>query len=178
MHWKGRRRGADGSSKRHSTLEPLTQARRSEQLPRPPPPTAEPRYSESIPRSEELGNWPEGTADGPGPTVNASTEGSPVHGIARTDFAGPSTDTPSARRNRFSFMRLRHASDPQLSKTYAKGAQADAPPMPSLPRKWIVKQFDLSTYAALRNLTGALNRHYACGFLCLAAYPITDRWCR
>lgn len=137
MHWKGLRLVADGSSKRRSIIEPHTQARHSEQLPRPPPPTSEPRYSETIPRSQGLSNVPEGTDDGPGPAVDASTDGGPEHGIARTDFAGPSTDTHSVRRNRFSFMRLRHASDPQLSKSYA---QAEAPPMPSLPRKLLVNQ--------------------------------------
>lgn len=125
MHWKGLRFVADGSSKRHSTFEP--QGRRSEHLPRPSLST-ESRYSESTSRLQEP-DEALAVADGPGPAVESD------HGIARTDFAGRSTDTPSLRRNRFSFMRLRHASDPQLSKSYAKAAQADTPPVPSLPRK-------------------------------------------
>lgn len=138
MHWKGLRLGADGSSKRRSIIEPHTQARHSEHFPRPPPPTSEPRYSETISRSHGLSDVPEGTDDGSGPAMDASTDRGREHGIARTDFAGPSTDTHSVRRNRFSFMRLRHASDPQLSKSYT---QAEAPPMPSLPRKLLLSHW-------------------------------------
>lgn len=134
MHWKGLRFVADGSSKRHSTFEPQTQARRSEHLPRPALSTTDPRYSESTSRLQEP-REPSDMTDGPGPAVDSATEYRPDLGIARTDFAGPSTNTPSLRRNRFSFMRLRHASDPQLSKSYAKAAQAETPPVPSLPRK-------------------------------------------
>lgn len=132
MHWKGLRLVADGSSKRQST-EPQAQARRSEHLPRPSPPATEPRLSESAPRSQGLTPLEEHGQSAEGLAV---PEAEPDHGVARTDFAGPSSlDTSSMRRNRFSFMRLRHASDPQLSKSYAK-AQEEAPPVPSLPRKW------------------------------------------
>ena len=137
MHWKGLRLVADGSSKRQSTIEPQTQARRSEHLPRPSPPETEPRYSETLPRSPGL-DMPVDIHD----TTrgdDAPAASGPDHGVARTDLAGSSSsglsaDTPSLRRNRFSFMRLRHASDPQLSKSYAKAAR-DTPPVPSLPRK-------------------------------------------
>ncbi|KAJ5750820.1 hypothetical protein N7533_007848 [Penicillium manginii] len=60
------------------------------------------------------------------------------HAVDRSDFAGSSSaETSSLRRNRFSFMRLRHASDPQLSKSYTK-AQQEAPPVPSLPPPKII----------------------------------------
>lgn len=132
MHWKGLRLVADGSSKRQSTVEPQAQARRSEHLPRPSPPATEPRLSESLPRSQGLTPPDEHGESARGLVVPRETDG---HDVARADFAGPSSlDTPSMRRNRFSFMRLRHASDPQLSKSYAK-AQDEAPPVPSLPRK-------------------------------------------
>ncbi|KAJ5295358.1 hypothetical protein PENANT_c001G09144 [Penicillium antarcticum] len=127
MHWKGLRLVADGSSKRQSTIE--SQSRRSEHLPRPIPPATEPRLSESSPRSPAL--------DTPGPPSRGLQvpEGD---GVAQSDFAGPSSgDTPSLRRNRFSFMRLRHASDPQISKSYAKAGQ-DTPPVPSLPPPKII----------------------------------------
>lgn len=146
MHWKGLRLVADSSSKRQSTIDPQShahaQARRSEHLPRPSPPATEPRYSESTPRSPALSP----------PNEHAEFEGSPDvarglqvpgeqgghHGVARTDFPSSSAaDTPSLRRNRFSFMRLRHASDPQLSKSYAN-AQQEAPPVPSLPPPKII----------------------------------------
>lgn len=140
MHWKGLRLVADGSSKRQSTIEPQTQARRSEHLPRPSPPETEPRYSEALPRSSGL-DIPSEEAPDPTRGDDALADTGPGHAVARTEFAGPPTglsvDTPSLRRNRFSFMRLRHASDPQLSKSYAKAAQ-DTPPVPSLPRKWTV----------------------------------------
>ncbi|KAJ5140433.1 hypothetical protein N7448_003841 [Penicillium atrosanguineum] len=140
MHWKGLRLVADGSSKRQSTIEPQTQARRSEHLPRPSPPETEPRYSEALPRSPGLDMPVEVRDTTRGDDAPADT--GPDHKVARTDFAGHSSSglsagTPSLRRNRFSFMRLRHASDPQLSKSYAKAAR-DTPPVPSLPPPTII----------------------------------------
>lgn len=132
MHWKGLRLVADGNSKRQSTIDPQAQGRRSEHLPRPNPLVTEPRLSESSPRG--LASSPQ---DGTDESRLEMLDEFPDHGVAQPDFAGPSSgDTPSLRRNRFSFMRLRHASDPQLSKSYAK-AQQETPPVPSLPRKWI-----------------------------------------
>ncbi|KAJ5751987.1 hypothetical protein N7520_008904 [Penicillium odoratum] len=131
MHWKGLRLVADGSSKRQSTFEPQSQSRRSEHLPRPSPPVSGPRLSESITRSPEPSPI-DGFDDS---RLEVPTE-IPDHGVAQSELADPSSgDAPSLRRNRFSFMRLRHASDPQLSKSYAKAGQQEAPPMPSLPRK-------------------------------------------
>lgn len=132
MHWKGLRLLADGKEgkdgKRHSAIE--GQARRSEHLPRPSPPATEPRLSESIPRSPGFS-----ASHAQLPSIQVPDESS-NDGVAQTDFAGPpSGDTPSLRRNRFSFMRLRHASDPQISKSYVKAGQQDTPPVPSLPRK-------------------------------------------
>ncbi|KAJ5896859.1 uncharacterized protein N7473_006258 [Penicillium subrubescens] len=139
MHWKGLRLVADGSSKRQSTIESQPQGRRSEHLPRPLAPINEPRYSESTPRFSDLADS-EGihADDGTVPRLRVPRERGPEAGVARADFAaGPSTgDTPSLRRNRFSFMRLRHASDPQLSKSYAKGEET--PPVPSLPPPKII----------------------------------------
>lgn len=127
MHWKGLR--LVGDSKKQ-TVEPQGQSRRSEHLPRPYPPATEPRLSESIPRSSHLSS---SHAHLPG--LQVPEEKGSNDGVPQPDFAGPSSgDTPSLRRNRFSFMRLRHASDPQLSKSYVKAGQ-DTPPVPSLPRK-------------------------------------------
>ncbi|KAJ5103101.1 hypothetical protein N7532_003630 [Penicillium argentinense] len=146
MHWKGLRLVADSSSKRQSTIDPHAhlqpQARRSEHLPRPSPPATEPRYSESTPRSPGLVPSSE-NPELAGPSnaargLQLPGEQGPAldHRVARTDFAGSAGDTPSLRRNRFSFMRLRHASDPQLSKSYAKAEEA--PPVPSLPPPKII----------------------------------------
>lgn len=152
MHWKGLRLVADSSSKRQSTIDPQAyaqpQSRRSEHLPRPSPPTTEPRYSESTPRLPDL-SPPIEQAEFESPTDAARglqipgeqgglPHGPDGHAVDRTDFAGSSSaETSSLRRNRFSFMRLRHASDPQLSKSYTK-SQQDAPPVPSLPPPKII----------------------------------------
>ncbi|KAL2834116.1 hypothetical protein BJY01DRAFT_84952 [Aspergillus pseudoustus] len=135
MHWKGLRLGAfyDSESKRH-LAEPPLQSRHSEQLSRPTQSTSNlaPRYSEASPRSPT----PAGDEDDHG-------EGGGNKGI----FAGntslkskipnalhASRDNLHLRGNRFSLMRLRHASDPQLSKSYAKGeADTQTPPVPNLP---------------------------------------------
>ncbi|KAJ5570973.1 hypothetical protein N7535_004633 [Penicillium sp. DV-2018c] len=130
MHWKGLRLGADG--KRQSTITNQPQARRSEHLPRPYP-VVEPRFSESIPRTS-------GQSDTPGsntPGIHTPDDKGSNHGAAQSDFAGPSAETPSLRHKRFSFMRLRHASDPQLSKSYAKAGE-ESPPVPSLPPPKII----------------------------------------
>ncbi|CAI7637999.1 unnamed protein product [Penicillium glandicola] len=127
MHWKGLRLVADG--KRQSTIEPQGQSRRSEHLPRPCAP-AEPRLSESIPRS--------GLSEINLPGLQVPDDKGSNHGVAQSNVAGPSSgDRPSLRHNRFSFMRLRHASDPQLSKSYTKAGEK-TPPVPSLPPPKII----------------------------------------
>jgi hypothetical protein len=127
MHWKGLRLVADGKKQ---AVEPQGQSRRSEHLPRPYPPATEPRLSESIPRISRLSS---SHAHLPGLQV---PDDKGPDDVPQPDFAGSSSgNTPSLRRNRFSFMRLRHASDPQLSKSYVKAGEQDAPPVPSLPRK-------------------------------------------
>ncbi|KAJ5084131.1 hypothetical protein NUU61_008710 [Penicillium alfredii] len=135
MHWKGLRLVPDGSSKRQSTLDPYAQSRRSEHLPRPSPPATEPRLSESTTRLPGLAE-PDGTSTAL-LGLEVPENGQP-DGVTCTDFGSSSAgDTSSVLRNRFSFMRLRHASDPQLSKTYAKD-QDTVPPVPSLPPPKII----------------------------------------
>lgn len=131
MHWKGLRiGGSDGNdSKRRTLIEP--QPRHSEQLSRPNPSSTEPasRRSESTPRPPRLIEADE-TKQAAAPAQSTANDS------AKMENPGPSAShsgTPGLRRNRFSFMRLRHASDPQLSRTYAKGEE-DVPPVPSLPR--------------------------------------------
>ncbi|KAJ5143921.1 uncharacterized protein N7515_002708 [Penicillium bovifimosum] len=124
MHWKGLRLGPDG--KRQTVDQP--QVRRSEHLPRPYP-APEPRFSESISRTS-------GQPDKGNSTGIHTPDDRSNHGVAQSDFA-PSAETPSLRQKRFSFMRLRHASDPQLSKSYVKAGE-DSPPVPSLPPPKII----------------------------------------
>lgn len=68
----------------------------------------------------------------------------PVTPNAGNSPASPSSPgealSGSLRRSRFSFMKLRHASDPQLSKSYAK-AEPKPPPVPAIPRKSCVDGF-------------------------------------
>lgn len=138
MHWKGLRIGtSDANDKRRSLLEPQSQARHSEQLPRPTISTSNlaPRRSESAPRSPSLIEpEPDQTADNDGSQLAACRSHNLPAPTPRVRSGLTPGDNSSWRRNRFSFMRLRHASDPQLSQSYAKGEE-DVPPVPSLPRK-------------------------------------------
>ena len=138
MHWKGLRiSSSDGNdSKRRSIVEPQSNFRYSEQLPRPTLSTTHlpPRRSESAPRSPPQAE-PEQTDR---PQSNCDPHDGAENIITKTQSPGAglsATDGSNVRRNRFSFFRLRHASDPQLSKSYAK-AEEDIPPVPSLPPRW------------------------------------------
>lgn len=46
------------------------------------------------------------------------------------------------RPNRFSLLRLRHASDPQLSKSYTSSRQSSTPPPPQPPSKCLMRIFE------------------------------------
>ncbi|PYI08881.1 guanyl-nucleotide exchange factor [Aspergillus sclerotiicarbonarius CBS 121057] len=140
MHWKALRLGSsDNESKRRSYLFDPPQSRHSEQLPRPTLSTTAlaPRHSESAPRSPSLAGPDDAEHNDLRADDNRLTQ-SRSRGddsTARPRNAGNSLlpgSGPNWRINRFSFMRLRHASDPQLSKSYAKGEQ-EIPPVPSLP---------------------------------------------
>ncbi|KAL4785505.1 hypothetical protein BJX76DRAFT_180305 [Aspergillus varians] len=135
MHWKGLRLGAlhDSESKRN-LAEPQLQARHSEQLARPTLSTANlpSRISESSPRS----TTPTGRDDDRGES-SETDNGARV--VGNTSFKSKlpnalhsSRETLHRRGNRFSLMRFRHASDPQLSKSYAKG-ETEIPPVPDIP---------------------------------------------
>ncbi|KKK12862.1 hypothetical protein ARAM_006487 [Aspergillus rambellii] len=117
MHWKGLRIGTlyDSESKRN-LAEPPLRSRHSEQLSRSTLSATNlvPRNSESSPRSPTL--------SGPGDDDQDDPD------VGRNDMHPHQT-----RQNRFSIMRLRHASDPQLSKSYAKAEGDTAPPLPQMP---------------------------------------------
>ncbi|KAE8144535.1 hypothetical protein BDV25DRAFT_91292 [Aspergillus avenaceus] len=142
MYWKGLRIGtSDGNDpKRRSLVEPQSvSSRHSEQIPRPTLSTTNlaPRRSESAPRSPPLvgPDEPDHT-DSTGAALAESRSHTP--GKTQHATTGLSVnDGSNWRFNRFSFMRLRHASDPQLSKTYAKGEE-DVPPVPNLPPPTII----------------------------------------
>lgn len=134
MHWRGLRLGAvDGNeSKRRSAIEPDAHARLSEHVPRPRPATGEPpsRRSESATRS------PVGMgSNGLRPTTPDERSRDVPPGTAETGKADTPTSPVSRQvslRNRFSMMRFRYASDPQLSTSYAQ-ADEEAPPVPPMP---------------------------------------------
>ncbi|PYH95808.1 guanyl-nucleotide exchange factor [Aspergillus ellipticus CBS 707.79] len=141
MHWKALRIGtSDSEAKRRSMLlEPHPQSRHSEQIPRPTLSTTAlpPRHSESAPRSPSLAGPDEEEHPDHAASNNRLTQSRSRTDDASTRSRYPGNSLmpgsgPNWRMNRFSFMRLRHASDPQLSKSYAKAAK-DIPPVPSLP---------------------------------------------
>ncbi|KAL5003388.1 hypothetical protein BDV10DRAFT_45016 [Aspergillus recurvatus] len=137
MHWKGLRLGAlyDSESRRNSA-EP--QSRHSEQLARSTLSATNlpPRISESSARSpnftgpdDDKGEWED--KNGTLAAGNTSLKSKVPNAL----YA--SRDALNRSGNRFSLMRLRHASDPQLSKSYAK-AEAEVPPVPNIPPPTII----------------------------------------
>ncbi|KAL2832835.1 hypothetical protein BDW59DRAFT_93076 [Aspergillus cavernicola] len=129
MHWKGLRLGAlyDSESKRN-LAEPHLQSRHSEQITRSTLSTTNlPRNSESSPRSPT----PAGDDDDQGePGVGENGTTPAANSSLKSKQSTP--DNSHWRGSRFNLMRLRHASDPQLSKSYAKG-ESEAPPVPNMP---------------------------------------------
>ncbi|GIC85044.1 Arf family guanine nucleotide exchange factor SYT1 [Aspergillus udagawae] len=150
MHWKGLRLGAldSNDSKRRSVVEPQPLSRHSEQLPRPTLSTSNlaSRHSESAPRSPLLAG-PDHDDENDhddhetGDDDNKHLSEGPADTIrSRKGNVGAALvpdDASTWRRNRFSFMKLRHASDPQLSRSYAKGEEG-TPPVPPLPPPTII----------------------------------------
>ncbi|KAK2750466.1 hypothetical protein FQN55_002066 [Onygenales sp. PD_40] len=122
MPWKGFRFGTASDGRESHLTSPD------------PPPL---RHSEQIPRSTfSVAHLI--------PRISESTSHSPLAGESQTPEPSPPSRSPagpgghtdhtakqqSTKRNRFSLMRFRHASDPQLSASFN---QADSPPVPSLP---------------------------------------------
>lgn len=157
MHWKALRLGSsDNEAKRRSYLYDPPQSRHSEQLPRPTLSTTAlaPRHSESAPRSPSLAGPDDAEhnddyrADGPSLTQSRSRAEEPTVKPRNTGNSLLPGSGPNWRMNRFSFMRLRHASDPQLSKSYAK-AEQEIPPVPSLPPRKSPIISESTTFAPL-----------------------------
>lgn len=155
MPWKGLRIGVsdDPDSKKQSVVDrSQPQSHHSEQLPRPSLSTSNlvPWHSCS-PRltgaDDDDGDDDDDDVDGdsrachlgaPGGRTDGSRPASPNPGNTPTSPSPGEALGASLRRNRFSFMKLRHASDPQLSKSYAK-AEQKPPPVPSIPpRKFLL----------------------------------------
>lgn len=144
MHWNRLRLAAaeghdlnNHHSKRHSSLFPLF-SRHSEHVPRPSASATnlECRHSESGPRPDHL-DAPE--LDGRRASQPNNNDGHITENSAGSSVLRVSTDASRAGKRRpFSLLRSRHASDPQLSASYAS-TDPDAPPVPPLnmpPRKF------------------------------------------
>ena len=143
MHWNRLRLAAaeghdlsNHQSKRHSSFLPIF-SRHSEHVPRPSASTTniETRHSESGPRPDRV-DAPE--LDGPQVSQPNNNDERLTEDTAGTTAPRSSAEASRAGKRRpFSMLRSRHASDPQLSVTYAS-SDPDAPPVPPLnmpPRK-------------------------------------------
>ena len=143
MHWKGLRILFDNDSKRQpddksrhggkqfsGSSPDLITTEGSPENNRPPSrlPFLSFRHSESAPRLPPLTDPEEETR------LSVPGNGTAENGQKpeASSSARPSTDWQSLRKNRFSFWRHRHASDPQLGTSYGKGEE-DVPPVPPLP---------------------------------------------
>jgi hypothetical protein len=105
--------------RRHSAVNPRYSSPHSENVPRLSP------SMDHLPSSRTTGSA------GPSPLAR-EFELSPPATAARNDtniayLASSTTQEPPIRHNRFSLLKFRHASDPQLSTTYAQTAP---PPVP------------------------------------------------
>lgn len=128
MTWKGFRLGGTVDHDSHPQLQQsLSPAgpfpvRHSEQIPRSTSPMGQliPRFSESTANSPLAGESQ--VAERSPPVVDP-----PAVSRRKSDHNAKQQTT---LRNKFSLMRFRHASDPQLSASYN---QAGTPPVPSLP---------------------------------------------
>ncbi|PGH13375.1 hypothetical protein AJ79_03654 [Helicocarpus griseus UAMH5409] len=131
MPWrKGLRFGApdDHNSHQQHRLNPEpSPARHSEQIPRSSSPMGHlvPRLSESTTNSPLAGEFKA--------TEHPTPDGSAVGSRRNLDHSSKQQNT---RRNRFSLMRFRHASDPQLSASYNEAETT--PPVPPLPTPTII----------------------------------------
>ncbi|PCG96983.1 SEC7-like, alpha orthogonal bundle [Penicillium occitanis (nom. inval.)] len=131
---RARLASSDGNDNKRYSLIFAPHARRSEHVPRPSPSSSQldRRVSDSGPRP----NVEEGTVvDGEkGERPNIYERDNSNHGSGTTGFSVATTSETSAsmKWNRFSMLRFRHASDPQLSVTYSQ-SEKDVPPMPQVP---------------------------------------------
>lgn len=138
QRFRARLVSSDADDKKRYSLSFGSYVRRSEHAHRPPPPSeSDRRLSDSGPRpnvedgnEEEIKDAEDESLEGPKlGAPNFSRHGSGINGVS---VSSSSENTPSARRNRFSMLRFRHASDPQLSVTYSQGNK-NVPPVPHVP---------------------------------------------
>ncbi|KAK2746101.1 hypothetical protein FQN57_003441 [Myotisia sp. PD_48] len=127
MPWKLlRSSGATNNESDGTTVVyPEKPARRSEHTPRPTHPAALslPRLSESVARSTTS---PE--------IIGASSQhlSNDGNNNTKSGYLDPMLSQQNKKRHRFSLLKFRHASDPQLSTSYQQ-SQVEPPPVPALP---------------------------------------------
>jgi hypothetical protein len=109
--------------RRHSAFSASSPSSHCENAPRPSP------SMDHLPSSRTAGSA------GPSPLAREFGLESPPTGenkdLNPMDAAGSTLHEPTPKQHRFSLMKFRHASDPQLSTTYS--AQSAAPPVPNFP---------------------------------------------
>lgn len=133
--WRSLKPGsAHNDARRRSAIVDAQPARHSDQLVRHHDTIDEsPQESPVDGKASQLGNGEQEQSKGTA-AADKSIEDRDFQPRPRPPLAG--TQTGSQRNNRFSLLKFRHASDPQLSTSYrTAAAAADAPPVPFLPRK-------------------------------------------
>lgn len=131
---RARLASSDGNDNKRYSLIFAPHTRRSEHVPRPTLSSSQldRRVSDSGPRPNVEGST---VVDGEKPErPNIYERENSNHGSGTTSFSVASTSETSAamKRNRFSMLRFRHASDPQLSTSYSQ-SEKDVPPVPQVP---------------------------------------------
>lgn len=130
---RARLASSEGNDNKRYSLIFSPHARRSEHVPRPSPSSSQldRRLSDSGPRPNVEGS---GLDDQKPERPNLYERDDSINGSGVTGFsvASSSENSASMKRSRFSMLRFRHASDPQLSTSYSQSA-SDVPPVPQIP---------------------------------------------
>ena len=139
---RARLASSDGNDNKRYSLIFAPHARRSEHIPRPSPSSSplDRRVSDSGPRPNVEDDTAVNGEKVERPSIYERDNSN--HGSGTTGFSVASTSETSAsmKRNRFSMLRFRHASDPQLSVTYSQ-SEKDVPPMPQIPPRKFLSNF-------------------------------------
>jgi hypothetical protein len=139
MPWKGFRLGPsdpNNESKRHSVIFMGSRVRHSEHAPRPTPSMDQlaRRRSDSGPHPRDLTET-NGTRPSTPKCSTRDGAGAPPK-PGKSEPSQPTDRRQFLLSHRFSMLRFRHASDPQLSTSYVQ-ADRNTPPVPPIPRKLI-----------------------------------------
>ena len=137
MHWKGLRPSAAGGrkSRRHSFFERNPQALDGQHGAKPEDMIAQAASnteSQVISRQSSRSASPRRSL----PTPQAPDSGHTVEDIPQRLRNGNAATIP--RSHRFSLLKFRHASDPQLSRSYVATAPGSTPPVPVLSSKSLI----------------------------------------